>query len=250
MWESSCCGWIDALHLAPLSPVQPILLSPLSPFSSPTQQCSSFWEMICKTGIGKHWLKRVQHQEGYSCPAVCTQWGTAFSSAVLPTFSSHTAQGLQGQKATANTMLPLFSPQLQMESPQLKHGTQAGPNQPFAQLYGSQERDLVVALRMTHKTTLTGTHCLIPRQPWETPTASLRLLTGLWADLPSFPGEEAVQRPKQVGCALCVGCPGPHLMGWRTVMMSFLRKPSSSSSWRSKSSSAFARRRRLREQAT
>lgn len=63
-----------------------------------------------------------------------------------------------------HNVTPVF-PQLLMGSPQLKHGTKVGPNQPFAQLYGSQERDLVVALRMTHKTTLTGTPCLIPGSP-------------------------------------------------------------------------------------
>lgn len=98
---------MDALHLAPFSPVQPNLFSPLSPFSSPTQQCSSFWEMIWKRGSGKYQLTRLQWQEGYSSLAVCPQCRTAFFSTALPMFSSHPAQCLQGHKATANI---LFSP--------------------------------------------------------------------------------------------------------------------------------------------
>lgn len=76
--QSRCCRLMDALHLALLFPVQPILFSPLSPFSSPTQQCSSFWEMIWKRGSGKYQLKRLQWQEGYSCLACVSTMRTGF----------------------------------------------------------------------------------------------------------------------------------------------------------------------------
>lgn len=46
-------------------------------------------------------------------------------------------------------------------------------------MYRSQERDFVVEARTTHRTTPTGTYCLIPGQSLGAPAASLGLLN--WA---------------------------------------------------------------------
>ena len=63
--------------------------SPLKPFSSPTQQCSSFWEMICG---GKGWEAQLQ------LPGFVLGWELwpPEGSANLPV-----ASGLAGTKAPA-----------------------------------------------------------------------------------------------------------------------------------------------------